>query len=288
MTKFSVLIALIFGIGSVALGQVANPSGPQVSKVLIIPFGVGGNSAGQDWVAGAIEGGLRAQAAADRAVQVMGMSGPVNGGVAGALAAAKNAGASLVVFGYCDLSSTQLSVTGQLVDVSSGHMVTSLSATGSIDDLTKIENALSNQLAAVLPPGPASAPAQAPNPPDQQATAPNPAPNPPIQVSPAPPPPQVYVYSTPYYSPPPTYPYSYTYPQYSYPTYPAYPDYYYSAPYYGYPYAGVPFYFYGGLGFGYGHGFYSHGGYGYGGGGFHGGGFGGRGGIGGGHGGGRR
>jgi TolB-like protein len=265
MKRLLILFVALLGAGSFAFGQATTmPSAEVPWKVLITPFRIMGNTTGREWVAGAIQENLRAQLTGIPGL--MPIDGqPINNGESDAIAAGKNAGAVLVVFGTCEIADNDLRAIGQVDDVYTGRVLTSLKATGPVGQLFAVEDNLSNQLSAALPhpEGYAATP---------QTNVPQEPPSPPQQT---------------YVAPAPSYYGSGYAPQYSY--YYGDPGYSYSEPY-SYYYGGYPYYgpyLYGGIGFGYyGHGY---GGFRGGFGGFRGGGFGGGfhgGGFGGGHGGG--
>jgi len=70
------------------------------------------------------------------------------------LKAGKDARADFVVFGFAQTSATQLRVTGQVMDVATGHTLANLKATAPADDLFPLEDALSFQVARALPGSP--------------------------------------------------------------------------------------------------------------------------------------
>ena len=248
MKRLLALLVVVLGSSSLALAQATTmPAVQQPLKVLIVPFRQIGNTTGHEWVGTAIQENLITQAAGDTAIQAMAMSEPLNGGGPEALAAAKNAGATLVVFGTYEISDTEIRVNGQIQDVNYGRALGTLKATGAISDLFKIEDTLSSQLGSILPQPPANVPVVTYGPDQSSSAIPYYTANQQVVTSPAP----TYVYpSTPTYV--------YTYPDYAYPYY--------------YDYPGVPVFVYGGYGWG-GYGRYYHpwgGGF-RGGGGFHGG-----------------
>jgi TolB-like protein len=247
MKRLLALLVVVLGSGSLALAQATTmPAVQQPLKVLIVPFRPIGNTSGHEWVGSAIQENLITQAAGDTAVQAMAMSEPLNGGGPEAVAAAKNAGATLVVFGTYEISDSQIRVNGQIVDVNYGRALGTLKVTGAITDLFKIEDTLSSQLGSALPQPPTNVPVVTYGPDQSSSAIPYYTANQQVVTSPAP----TYVYS------PPTY--VYPYPAYSYPYY--------------YDYPTFPVVIYGGYGWG-GYGRYYHpwgGGF-RGGGGFHGG-----------------
>jgi TolB-like protein len=211
MRKLLALLAVVLGCGSLALAQATTmPAVQQPLKVLIVPFRQIGNTTGHEWVGSAIQENLITQAAGDTSVQAMAMSGPLNGGGPEAVAAAKDAGATLVVFGTYEISDSQLRVNGQIEDVNFGRTLGTLKATGAITDLFKIEDTLSGQLGSALPQPPTNLPVVSYG--ADQSAIPYYTANQPVVTSPAP----TYVYPS-----APTY--AYDYPAYSYPYYYDYP-----------------------------------------------------------------
>jgi len=79
-----------------------------------------------------------------------------------ALRAGHDAGAHYVVFGAAQSSGTQVRVTGQVLDVSTGQSLANLKATAPADDLFPLEDALAVQVVRALPgsPAPTTAPAE--------------------------------------------------------------------------------------------------------------------------------
>jgi len=231
MKRLLALLVVVLGSSSLALAQATTmPAVQQPLKVLIVPFRQVGNTTSHEWVASAIQENLMTQAAGDTSVQAIGMSGPLNGGGPEAMAAAKNAGAALVVFGTYEISDSQLRFNGQIQDVNYGRTLATLKATGAITDLFKIEDTLSSQLGSALPQPPADVPVVSYG--SDQSAVPYYTANQPVVTSPAP----TYVYPS-----QPTY--VYNYPAYSYPYY--------------YDYPTFPVVIYGGYGWG-GYGHYYH------------------------------
>jgi TolB-like protein len=222
------MLIVVLGVGSLSLGQATTmPTVAQPTKVLVIPFTQIGDH-GHEWVGAAIHENLVTQVSADSAVQAIGMNQPLaNTSQQDAMAAAKGAGAGLVVFGSFQFAGDALRVNGRVMETTYGQTIATLSATGPIIDLFKIEDTLSGQVSAAMPQPvnnvptvtygpqpsaetqPQAVPYYTANQPDSSATAAAPT----------------YVYS-------PTYGYP-TYPTYSYPAY-SYPDYY-GGYYGGYP-----------------------------------------------------
>ncbi len=244
MKRLILLAAVIFLGGSLATAQPTTVPSAPLTKVLIVPFKQMGDLTSHTWVGAAIQENLISDTAAAPGAQAVALNQPLaNVDSADAVKAARDAGASIVVFGSYQLSADQLRVTGQAMDVGSGRVLANLQVTGPITDLFKIEDTLGSQLDSALPqpatnlaqvtygPSAAAAPA-APNETDTAAVTAAPQGYPDASQT--------------YFYPQTTYVYPYDgYSDYGYP-------YYY--PYYYYPYPSISFY--GGFGRGYYHGGY--------------------------------
>jgi len=230
MNRLMILLAVILGAGSLALGQATTmPAVDGPVKILVIPFAQIGGTTGHEWVGSALQESLMTEAAGNTIVQAVALDRPLaRGDMSQVTAAAKGTGASLVVFGAFQYSDSQLRVTGEVVDVNYGKVLGVLKATGGVTDLFKIEDSIGAQLQALLPQPPNNLPVVVNGPPDQSAI-PGYAGNVPATVAP---PATTYVYQSP-------------------PVYTT-PDYVYSYPSYGYPYyySSYPVIISGGFGFG--------------------------------------
>jgi TolB-like protein len=231
MRRLLAVLVTVLGVGSLAMGQAttmpAVDQGVKLQepvKVLVIPFSQIGDN-GHAWVGAAIHENLVTQASADSAVQVIAMNQPMqNNSQQDAVNTAKGVGAGFVVFGSFQFSGDELRVNGRVMETTYGQTVATLTATGPIIDLFKIEDTLSGQMSGGLPQPVNNLPTVSYGP--QQ--------NPEVDTGQA-------QQQVPYYvanpqdnsagsSQAPTYVYA---PTYSYPTYPAYSNPY---PYYSYPY----------------------------------------------------
>jgi TolB-like protein len=240
MRRLLAVLVAVLGVGSLAMGQATTMPAADQSvkieqpvKVLVIPFTQIGDN-GHAWVGAAIHENLVTQASADPAVQVIAMNQPMqNNSQQDAISTAKGVGAGFVVFGSFQFAGDQLRVNGRVLETTYGQSVATLSATGPIIDLFKIEDTLSGQMTAGLPQPVNNLPTVSYGPEQTAAgqTA-QPTDNGQQQVP-------YYVANSPdtsASSQAPTYVYA---PTYSYPTYPAYSGYpNYSYPYYSYPYWG--------------------------------------------------
>jgi hypothetical protein len=72
-------------------------------------------------------------------------------GEADPIAAAAKGGASIVVFGGYQVLDGNIRLTGQVVDTATGQTIATLSATGPIKDLFKLEDSLGEQLRKAMP-----------------------------------------------------------------------------------------------------------------------------------------
>lgn len=211
MKTLITFLAALLGMGSLAFAQATTmPADLAPTKVLIVPFTGIGNVTGHEWVGAAIQENLMTEANGNVEVQPVALDRPLPRGDAAQLtAAARGAGAALVVSGAFQWADAQLRVTGEVTDVNSGRVLTTLKATGALIDLFKIEDTLGSQLQSVLPQPPASAPVVADGADQSGAAA--------YAQAPVAGPQTTYVYQTPVYTYPPNY--VYTYPDYGYPYY---------------------------------------------------------------------
>ena len=152
MRNLFAMLIVVLGVGSLSLGQATTmPAVAQPTKVLVIPFTQIGDH-GHEWVGAAIHENLVTQVSADSAVQAIGMNQPLAGtSQQDAMAAAKGAGAGLVVFGSFQFAGDALRVNGRVMETTYGQTIATLSATGPIIDLFKIEDTLSGQVSAAMP-----------------------------------------------------------------------------------------------------------------------------------------
>jgi TolB-like protein len=229
MKRLVLLITVIFMAGSLAVAQPTTAPSAQITKVLIVPFKQLGDTSSRGWIGSAIQENLMSNVAASSVTEAVALNHPLAGAdKSEVIHAANGVGASIAVFGSYQLSSDQLRVTGQAVDVASGKVLATLRATGPVTDLFKMEDTLGTELTSALPQPPDNLPqvtygqAESAAPYNNGATAPD--------ATAVAPPQATYAYSAPTYVYPPT---TYVYPSYGYS---------YSYPYYyNYPY--VPFYF---------------------------------------------
>jgi TolB-like protein len=139
----------------------AAPSGAVAQAepgVLVLPFQQTGDTSNYGWIAPALQEDLLGQVAQTGAFETISATQGVAGSdTNGALQAARNSGAAIVVFGGYQVVADQVRINAQVVDVASGRAVGALRATGAVTDLFKMEDSLSAQLHQILPTPPPSA-----------------------------------------------------------------------------------------------------------------------------------
>jgi TolB-like protein len=217
------VIALLLALAAPSVARAATFDNPSPAKVLeapprviIYPLVPVGDPGSYGWIGTGIQQVLLAELGQPG---VAAFSVPATQPVqpdADPIATAAKAGANIVVFGSYQILNDQVRCTGQVVDTASSRPIASLSATGPVRDLFKLEDELAQQLHRALP---------------QQA---------PPSVAQQTPEPATASTSGYYYSSPTTDTAAYSVPDYTYSSsYPYYPYYYggyaYS-PYYWYPY----------------------------------------------------
>lgn len=152
----------VFGLlSSLALGQFAPTSQPASNSsvaplpkpVLVLPFVSPGDAKykelGRDiqqTLANGISADLRGHVNAPASAKV-----PAD--APAALAAANESNSSAVVFGRAQVNADQVHFSGQVLDVSSGRVLASLTESGPIDGLFRLEDDLTQQVVAGLPEG---------------------------------------------------------------------------------------------------------------------------------------
>jgi TolB-like protein len=212
------------------------PATQSGTSILILPFSSPPGNELYRWVGPAIQHVIAADVShGSRVLDVLApASAPAADDADAALSAARNAGASFVVFGQTQLVEREVRLTGEVMDVAASRSIGGLKATGKLDDLFHLEDAIGSQVLAALPASLRE---------DQTAQAPT------TSQPPSTDQPQPYTAGPTIYDNGGNYSSTYAYPSggytYSYPSYDYYPDYYpsYSYPYY--PYYSYPYAFYG-------------------------------------------
>jgi len=129
------------------------PAAQSGTSILILPFSSPPGNDSYRWVGPTIQ----QVAAADvshfsRVLNVLAPAGaqPADDSDA-ALVAGRNSGASFVVFGHTQLLEREVRITGEVMDVSTARSIGGLKATGDLNDLFHLEDAISSQVIAALP-----------------------------------------------------------------------------------------------------------------------------------------
>jgi TolB-like protein len=208
------------------------PATQSGTSILILPFSSPPGNELYRWVGPAIQHVIAADVS--HGSRVLNVLAPASAQPAddadAALSAGRTAGASFVVFGQTQLVEREVRLTGEVMDVSAGRSIGGLKATGKLDDLFHLEDAIGSQVIAALPASLRE---------DQTAQAPTTTEQPSASQ------PQPYTSGPTVYDNGGYYDSAYTYPSggyaYSYPSYDYYPSY--SYPYY--PYSYYPYGFYG-------------------------------------------
>lgn len=144
-----VCIALFFALGVVATPVAAAATGD--GSILVLPFSIPPGSP-ESWIGKGMQQDLLTDLERGTTARI---SAPATAPAAvdstEALAAAREAGASFVVFGQAQYNGTEVRFTGQILDVASAKPLTSLKATGPLGDLFHLEDAIVGQTLAGLP-----------------------------------------------------------------------------------------------------------------------------------------
>ena len=134
------------------------PTVPTISgKILILPFEAIGDIQNRAWVARAVQQGLNAEVARLGGLMPISMTvaNPSDTGVAHDIGTTQ--GAEMVIFGSSQLAGTQVRLTGEIMNVSTGQAIAGLKASGDFKDLFALEDEISSQMDRALKPPPAVA-----------------------------------------------------------------------------------------------------------------------------------
>ena len=142
---------ILLGAMSCWAAPQTQPAEPAQRELLVLPVAPPANGA-IPWVGKSIQQDVTADLSQASKLRVAApASAAPAADVQDALRAARDAGASFVVFGQSQISGNQLRVTGNLLDAIDGKTLGSLKATAPIDDLFPMEDSLAAQAIAALP-----------------------------------------------------------------------------------------------------------------------------------------
>src|SRR5215469_14125509 len=129
----------------------APPTTQPAGTILVLPF-VSPTPANFDWVGKGIQQNLIAELSPNLLGEAVSPANlPATDDAATALQVARENHAAVVVFGGTQLLDKQIRITGQVLDVASAKLLGTLKATGSLDDLFRLEDTLAGQALRALP-----------------------------------------------------------------------------------------------------------------------------------------
>ena len=153
MRKTVLSVAIAAALSTTALAAPHTIEAP--SHMMVLPFRPIGDVGTYRWIGDGVEQSLIVRASQPGSTiltappQTVNLNAPLD-----PIATAKAAGASSVVTGSYQILNTDVKFDGQILDVGSGQVIGSMSATGPVRDLFKLEDDLSQQLDRVLPKAP--------------------------------------------------------------------------------------------------------------------------------------
>lgn len=146
----SALLLMLAQYHSAAAAPATQPAGSESRTLLVLPFTPPPD--GLDWIGKAVQRDLSAGLASNVRGRVIAPSAATPPADAdAALKAARDLGASVVVMGQVQAVHEQVRLSGQVLDVASGKPYGSLKATGTVENLFQLEDALAAQVSSELP-----------------------------------------------------------------------------------------------------------------------------------------
>ncbi|HSZ58206.1 MAG TPA: hypothetical protein VK797_21255 [Tepidisphaeraceae bacterium] len=144
------LVVLVLLVSRTSV-HAAPPATRPSSTVLVLPF-VPPAGANLDWAGKGIQQNLIAELSPNlRGEAVSPANLPATDDAATALKAGRENHAPVVIFGGTQLLGKQIRATGQVLDVNNAKLLGTLKATGSLDDLFRLEDRLAGQALQSLP-----------------------------------------------------------------------------------------------------------------------------------------
>src|SRR3954454_11242180 len=134
-----------------ASAETTAPATGQTTSVLVLPF-TAPAAAEYQWVGQSVQQVLASDLSHGSTLKVMAPASAKSAADADeALASARDAGASIVVFGQTQVLDKEIRLTGEMLDVATGRSITGLKSTGPIDQLFHLEDAVASQTLNALP-----------------------------------------------------------------------------------------------------------------------------------------
>ena len=147
----SAISFLVLGLVSVSSGGVEPTASAGRAAILVLPFSTPPGST-EAWMGSAIQRDLETDLMEGTQASVMAPSTAAPAAdSAQALETARQLGATFVIFGQVQMSSAEVRLTGQVLNVADAKPVGPLKATGSSSDLFHLEDAIAGQTLGLLP-----------------------------------------------------------------------------------------------------------------------------------------
>lgn len=158
------LAALLVLLFVPTLRAVSPPAtGPKVleapPRMVIYPFTPLGDAGAYAWVGQGVQQSLLVEVGRPGTAVFVLTTSPSTNAEPDPVAAAARAGAALAVFGSYQIVEQTIRLTGQVIDTSNRQTIATLSATGLLKDLFKLQDAMGEQLRSALPHSAISPPA---------------------------------------------------------------------------------------------------------------------------------
>lgn len=151
-TLWTIFVAALAAVGFFAPNLArADATQPAAGPILVLPFATpsGANDA---WIGKAVQQDLLTDLTQGTVARVLApASAPPAADQDAALAAARQAGAAIVVYGQAQTTGKEVRLSGQVLDANDGKALAAIKATGPTDELFHLEDALAGQVFMGLP-----------------------------------------------------------------------------------------------------------------------------------------
>jgi TolB-like protein len=147
------LVAMLVGLVGIATPNnlPAQTTRPAQGTILVLPF-TAPSGASDAWIGKAVQQDLLADLSQGTVSHVIApASAPAAADQDAALGAARQLGASTVVYGQAQVAGKEVRLSGQVLDVASGKSLAAIKSTGPTDQLFHLEDALAGQVFMGLP-----------------------------------------------------------------------------------------------------------------------------------------